>query len=130
VLRCLAKRDAVQNRRKQRIAIAYCEGLAGRRRAGVHDQGARAAIGFGIGAHALEPDEATLEVEILARRPSELDDIEPVLRISITRLMVAQRGAEHLELAFVPAANEVQPEASLADVVSGNEFFGGDQRRD
>ena len=79
---------------------------------------------------ALELDELAREVEILARRPGELDHVEPLLGVGIARLVVAQRGAEHLEFAFVPAADEVETKAPLADVVGGDELLGGDQGRD
>ena len=97
---------------------------------GVHDQRSRAAIGFGLGAPASEPDKLAREVEILLRRPGELDDVEPFLGVGIARLVVAQRGAEHLEFAFVPAADEVQAKAPFADMVGGDELLGGDQGRD
>ena len=81
-------------------------------------------------AHALEPDELAVEVKILTRRPGELDDVEPLLGVGVARLVVAQRGAEHLEFALVPAADEVEAEAPLTDMVGGDELFRGDQRRD
>ena len=44
--------------------------------------------------------------------------------------MIAQGGAEHREFAFIRATHDVQAKAPLADVIGGDEFFGGDQRRD
>ena len=44
--------------------------------------------------------------------------------------MVAQIRAEHLELALVPATDQVQAKAALADMIGGDEFPGGDQWRD
>src|SRR5215472_9931594 len=118
----LLKGYAVRDCREQRIAVADCKGLAGRGGAGVHDQRAGAPIGFGLRAHTFEPDEAPLEVEILTRRPSELDDVEPFLGIGVALLVIAQRGAEHFEFALVPPANEVQTEPTAPDVVGGDEF--------
>src|ERR1700737_4071452 len=77
----------------------------------------------------LEPDELAREVEILTRRAGELDYVEPLLGIGVARLVIAQRCAEHLEFALVPAADEVEAKTPLADMVGGNELLGGDQRR-
>jgi hypothetical protein len=71
-----------------------------------------------------------IKIEILVRRPGELDDIEPFLRVFVANLVIAQRGAEHLELALIPAAHDIQAETPFADVVGGDELFGGNQRRD
>jgi hypothetical protein len=102
--------------------------LAGRRCAGVHDQRARAAIGFGLGAYTLEPEKAALEVEILTRRPGQLDDFEPLLGISVARLVIAQRRGEHLEFAFVPTTDDIQTKAPFTDMIGRDELLGGDQR--
>ena len=44
--------------------------------------------------------------------------------------MVARLDAEHLELALVPAAHDVQAEAAVADMVGGHDLLGRDQRRE
>jgi hypothetical protein len=44
----------------------------------------------------------------------------------VAGFVVAQGGAEHGELVRVPAANDVQPEAAVADMVSGDKLFGRD----
>jgi len=49
--------------------------------------------------------------EILARRSSELDDNPAIPAVFVARLVIAQRRAEHLELALVPTAHEIEPNA-------------------
>ncbi len=44
--------------------------------------------------------------------------------------MLTQRGAEHLELVFVPAADKVEAKAALADMVGGDKLLGGNHRMD
>src|ERR1051325_5860396 len=102
--RGLLEVDPIRDVREQRIAIADRESLAGWRGASVHDQRAGAAMGFGAGAALLDGDEPPGEIEIVRRRPGQLDHIQPFLGVFVARLMVAQRRAEHLELALVPAA--------------------------
>ena len=109
VARRFLERDAARYRRKKRVAISDRECLAGRRRAGIHDQRTRPAIGFRLRPHALQLEEMPIEIETLARRPCQLHDIEPFLRVFVARLVIAQCRAEHLELALVPAAHEIQP---------------------
>jgi hypothetical protein len=40
--------------------------------------------------------------------------------------MIALLDPEHLELAFIPAGNDVEPKATFADLVAGDAFLGGD----
>ncbi len=40
--------------------------------------------------------------------------------------MIALLDAEHLELALVPADDDVQAEPPLADMIGGDHFLGGD----
>src|SRR3984893_16627539 len=102
MLHRLLEGDAARDVREQRVAVADREGLAGRRGAGIHDQRACAAIGLGLGMSALEPDELAREIEILTRRPGELDYVEPLLGVGVARLLNAQRCPEHLEFAPAP----------------------------
>ena len=120
--RAISLRTARRNCRSRR--------LAGRRGAGIHDQRPGSAIRLGLRPHPLQLEETPVEIELLARRPGELDDIEPFSRVFVARLMVAQGRAEHLELALVPAAYQIEAEAPFTDVVGGDELLGGDQRRD
>jgi len=130
MIRRLFERDAVRYRRKQCIAISDREGLSCRRRAGVHDQRACSAIGFRLGPYALQFEETSVEIEILLRRPRQLDDVEPFLRVFVACLVIAQRRAEHLELALVPAAYDIETETPFADVVGRDELLACDKRRD
>ena len=68
-----------------------------------------------------------VEVEFILFRPGALDHVDPFLGKFVAIVMVALRHAEHLELALVPAGDDVQPEAALADMIGGDHFFGGDQ---
>src|SRR5690242_11648002 len=78
----------------------------------------------------MQADELTLEVEVLDIRPGEADDVEPFLRILIAWGVLAHRRPEHVELALVPAAHDIQAEAALADMIGGGELLGRDQRMD
>jgi hypothetical protein len=42
--------------------------------------------------------------------------------------MIAQRRAEHVELALVPATHEIEAETPFADMIGRDEFLGGDER--
>jgi len=44
----------------------------------------------------------------------------------VARFMIALCDPEHFELAFIPAGNDVEPEATFADLVAGDAFLGGD----
>src|SRR6478672_5078117 len=81
-----------------------------------------------MGAHALELEELSLKIEIAAFGPGLLDNVEPFLGESVTRIVLALRHAEHLEFSLVPADDEIDAEASFADVVGGHEFLRRDQR--
>src|SRR5262245_64663167 len=85
-------------------------------------------LGLGVGAHALEVEEPSVEIEIAAFRPGPLDDIEPFLGKIVARVVLALGHPEHLELALVPSDHEIDAEASFTDVVGGHEFLGRDQR--
>jgi hypothetical protein len=73
-------------------------------------------------------DVLAVEVEVLVRAPRHLDGVDPVLRVGVARLVLALLHAEHLELALVPAGDDVEAEAALADVVGGDALLGGDDR--
>src|ERR1700730_13538925 len=68
-----------------------------------------------------------VEIEFILLRPGALDHVDPFLGKFVTIMMVALRDAEHLEFALVPAGDNVQPEAALADMIGGDYFFGGDR---
>ena len=44
--------------------------------------------------------------------------------------MIAERNAEHAELVLVPAANDIQSEAAIADMIAGGDLLGGEDRID
>ena len=62
-------------------------------------------------------------IEILAVGPDQFDDVDPFLRVVVAVLMRALLNTEHVELAFVPADHDIEPEAALADVVGGDHFL-------
>ena len=115
----LLGRDA-RGLQEEGVAVVHREGAAGGRGAGIHDQRPRAADGLRLGADAFELEIFAGEIEVLFRRPDQLDDVEPFLREFVARFMVALLDAEHLELAFVPADDEVESEAAVADMVGGH----------
>ena len=111
---------------KNASQFLHREGLAGRRSAGIHDDGPAAAVGLGLGTHALERDVSAGEIELLAVGPDQLDGVDPFLRVVVARLVIALLDAEHLEFILVPADDDVQPEPPFADVVGGHHLLGGD----
>ena len=54
-----------------------------------------------------------VEIEFVLFRPGALDHVDPFLGKFVTIVMVALRHAEHLELAFVPAGDDVQARSGL-----------------
>ena len=69
----------------------------------------------------------SVEIEFILFRPGALDHVNPFLGKLVTIVMVTLRHAEHLKLALVPAGDDVQAEAALADMIGGDHFLGGDQ---
>jgi hypothetical protein len=72
-------------------------------------------------------EKLSVEIEFTLFRPGALDDVDPFLGKFVTIVMRALRHAEHLEFALVPAGDDVQAEAALADMIGGDHFLGGDQ---
>ncbi len=69
-----------------------------------------------------------VEIEILAARPDLLDHVDPFLGIVVALLVLALLHAEHLKLALVPTHDDVEPEATRADMVGCDHLLGGDHR--
>src|SRR5215469_1305821 len=126
-LRAFLKRCA-RGLQKESVAISYCESLTGRRRAGIHDQGAGAAIGFRLAANAFHIEVLAVKIEILTVGPDHFDDVDPFLRIIVTLLMRALLDAEHVELALVPADYDIESKAALADMIGSDHFLRRDHR--
>ncbi len=57
---------------------------------------------------------------LMARNAVSANRVDPVLGISVARVVLALLDAEHLELALVPAGHDVEAEAALADMVGGD----------
>jgi len=69
----------------------------------------------------------SVKIEFILFQPGAPDHVDPFLGKFVTIVMLPLRHAEHLELALVPAGDNVQPEAALADMIGGDHFFGRDQ---
>ena len=127
-------RDTVERRARgtrgseKRIAISHCEFLSGFGRSRVHDQGAGAAERLGLCADVLQFEIAAVEIELLRPGPGHVHYAEPFFGIVVALVMLALLHAEHLELAFVPAGDDVEAEASGADLVGGDHLLGCDDR--
>ena len=77
--------------------------------------------GLGLARTPLRLKYLPCEIEILAVRPGQLDDLDPFLGVVVALVVLALLDAEHVELVLVPADHEVEAEAALADVVGGDE---------
>ena len=64
-----------------------------------------------------------LEVEVLLVGPDHLDDVDPFLGVIVAVAVLTGIDAEHVELAFVPADHDVEPEAAFADVIGGDHLL-------
>ena len=69
-------------------------------------------------------------IERLGLGPDAFDDAEPLLGIGIALVMVAELDAEHLEFADVPARDDIESEASTADMVGADHGLCGEYRID
>ena len=69
-----------------------------------------------------------MEVEVLLVGPDHLDDVDPFLGVFVALLVLALLHAEHIELALVPADDDVQPESPFADMVGGDHLLGRHDR--
>src|SRR5437764_73102 len=58
-------------------------------------------------------------------RPEQPSDVERLGGISVKAIVVEEWGAEHLQLRRVPAAHDVEREASPRDVVDRRGLFRG-----
>src|SRR5262249_27664544 len=99
------------------IAIAQCEWLADGGRARIHQERPRFAVRLRIGARVVELKIAAAEIERAVAGPRELHHVDPFLRIVVALVMLALLDAEHVELAFVPADDNVYADAALADMI-------------
>src|SRR5437588_4901018 len=81
-----------------------------------------------MSSHVFELQELSLEVEASVFGPRAFDDVDPLLRELVARIVLALGDAEHFELTLVPADDQVHSEAALADVIRGHELLGRNQR--
>ncbi len=76
-----------------------------------------AAEGLRLRHHIVHVQILVVEVERFGIAPHLLDRGNPFLRVEVALGMFALLGAEHVEFRLVPANNDVESEASLADVI-------------
>ena len=56
--------------------------------------------------------------------PYTLDDFHPFFREAVARVVRDEIDAEHIKFAMVPARNDVQRKAALADVIGRHHLLG------
>src|SRR5262249_7799448 len=128
-LRSLFERSA-RGLKEKRVAVLHRKCLPGRRCASVHDPRPRRAKWLRLAADCFHIEVFARKVEIFAIGPDHPDDIDPFLRIFVTLLVRALLDAEHVELALVPADDDVEPKAALADMIGCDHFLRRDYRID
>jgi hypothetical protein len=69
--------------------------------------------------------EGAIEVELTVRQPHQLEDFQPFLSHVVTAIMLKQRRAEHLDLGAMPAADNIEREPAVADMIDGTGLFRG-----
>ena len=116
--------------REQAIRIARREIAAGFRIPRAHQHRPAAPPWLRLAAHGLELVVAAVEVERLVLRPDAVDDLQPFLGVVVAAVVIAERNAHHAELDRVPARDDVEPEAPVADVIGGHHLLGGKDRID
>ena len=119
-----------RHRREQAIGIARGEFAAGFRIAGAHQDRPAAPPWLWFAEHGLELVVVAVEVERLILRPDAIDDLQPFLGIVVAAVVIAERDAHHAELDRIPARDDVEPEAAVADVVGRHHLLGGEHRID
>jgi hypothetical protein len=112
------------------VAVFRCEMLALGRAAGVHDRGERLLDRLGLQIAFLDLEEAAIEIERLFPRPKLLDDVEPLHRAVVAVVVLHQRRAEHLDFRPIPAGDDIDGEAAVADVIDGGRLLGRHHRMD
>jgi hypothetical protein len=60
--------------------------------------------------------------------PDALDNAPPFFALCVALVVLVLRNSEHLELVLVPATNNVDAEAALANMVRCGHLLGGDER--
>ena len=100
------------------------------RAAGIHDRRARLLERLRHGGAADHLEELPVEVELRFVAPQPLNDGQPLREVVVPLVVLPQRGAEHVQLRLVPAADDVKAEASARDQVDGSGLLGRDDRMD
>src|SRR5690606_35981970 len=99
------------------VGEAGGEGAAGGRGAGVHHERDLAVVRARGAFDAVEPEVLALEVERRLAGPDAPDDGPPLRALLVAGVVLQLSDAEHAELVLDPAADYVDAEAPLADVV-------------
>ncbi len=104
-------------------ALRRGELLAVARPPGRDQHRARAAPGLRLHHGLLQIEEAARIVERLRLGPAARHDVDPFLAQHVAVVVRAEVDAEHVELFLVPAADDVEAEAPLADMVGGHHLL-------
>ena len=96
--------------------------------AGIHDDGKRLLDRLWLVKAALDVEIAAVVVELVLRRPKQLQHVQPFGCVGIALVMFHDRGAKHLQLGREPAADDVQGKTAAGDVVDRRRLLGGDDR--
>ena len=115
---------------EQAIGVVRGELAAGLRIARAHQDRPAAPPGLRLSEHGLQFVVLAVVVERLVLRPDALDDLDPFLGVVVAAVVIAERDAHHAELDRVPARDDVEAEAAVADVVGGHHLLGGEGRID
>lgn len=121
---------ARRHRREQAIGIARGKIPADFGIAGTDQYRPAAPPRLGLAEHGLQLVMAAVEIERLVLRPDAIDDIEPLFRIVVATVAIAERHAHHAELDRIPARDDVEPEPAVTDMVRRHHLLGGEHRID
>ena len=96
--------------------------------AGIHDDRKRLLDRLRLVKASLDVEIAAVVVELVLRRPKQLQHVQPFGCVGIALVMFHDRGAKHLQLGREPAADDVQGKTAAGDVVDRRRLLGGDDR--
>jgi hypothetical protein len=71
-----------------------------------------------------------VEIEFLVARPEQLHDLDPLRRVVVAGVVLHDVAAKHFELGREPAADDVERETAVADVIDGRRLLRRHDRMD
>src|SRR5262245_13202173 len=119
-----------RNGGEQAVRVVGREGAAGFRISCAHQDRTATKPRLRLAAHGLKLVVAAVEIERFVLRPDAIDDLQPLVRLVIAAVVVAERNAHHAELDRVPAGHHVETETSVANVIRRHHLLGGKDRID